>query len=64
MVVRLQPEGETRTFDRVNTALQLLNRLGLLPTMALVIRNGGLLTPDVRIRPGDELEVRRVTSSG
>lgn len=64
IVVRLEPEGKTLTFDRLNTALQLLNRLGLGPGEALVARGGQLLTPDRKLVQGDELTVRVVVSRG
>lgn len=64
IVVRLEPEGKTLTFDRLNTALQLLNRLGLRPGEALVARAGQLLTPDRKLGQGDELMVRVVVSRG
>lgn len=51
-------------FPRLNTAQQLLNKLGLYRTDALVIRGNELLTPDRRIEHGDAIVVRCVTSSG
>ncbi|MGE4299937.1 MAG: hypothetical protein AB7E47_18110 [Desulfovibrionaceae bacterium] len=64
VVVRLEPEGREIRFDRINTVLQLLNKLQLRATDALVIRDGGLLTQDVWVRPGDHLTVRCVMSTG
>ncbi|MGE4552392.1 MAG: hypothetical protein AB7D57_04735 [Desulfovibrionaceae bacterium] len=64
MTVRLEPAGETRWFPALNTVLQLHNRLGLRPGQALVVRDGGLLTPDRRLHHGDEVLVRTVISSG
>jgi sulfur carrier protein len=62
--VRLEPESEDLTLPKPNTVLQLLNRLNLGRTQALVIRNGELLTPDRRVQDGDHLEIRKVTSAG
>jgi len=62
--VRLEPDGKDLEFHGLKTVLGLLNKLGLRPTMALVVRGGGLLTPDIRIKSGDEILVRKVTSAG
>lgn len=62
--VFLERENKRLEFDRVNTVLQLLNKLGLKQGTALVIRDGGLLTPDLKINPGDEITVRTVISRG
>jgi len=64
ITVKILPEGKLFTMQKANTALQLLNRLDLKPNQALIIRRGTLLTPDVKLKPGDEIEVRRVTSVG
>ncbi|MCM0756789.1 hypothetical protein M7784_16265 [Desulfovibrio aminophilus] len=64
ITVRLEPGGEVKTFDRLNTVHQLLNRLGLRFTEALVIRDGRLLTQDLKLKPGDAITVRVVTSAG
>lgn len=62
--VRLEPDGKDLEFHGLKTVLGLLNKLGLRPTMALVIRDGGLLTSDIRLKKGDEILVRKVTSAG
>ncbi|MBN2140129.1 MAG: hypothetical protein JW718_03890 [Desulfovibrionaceae bacterium] len=62
--VRLEPDGKILEFPRLNTVLQLLNRLGLRFNQVLVIRGPELLTRDRRLYAGDELTVRRVTSAG
>lgn len=62
--VRLEPDGKDLEFSGIKTVLGLLNKLGLRPTMALVAREGQLLTPDRRIGRGDEIMVRKVTSAG
>lgn len=64
ITVRMAPGDRVVTFDRLNTVLQLLNRLGLGMTDALVAREGVLLTPDRKLRRGDELTVRVVASRG
>ncbi|WP_028575363.1 hypothetical protein [Desulfonatronovibrio hydrogenovorans] len=64
MQVLLQPENKIKEIPRVATVLGLLNKLGLKPTQALVIREGRLLTPDVQIFPDDQLKVRVVASRG
>jgi sulfur carrier protein len=64
IVVRVEPEGSELSFERLNTVLQLLNRLGIRPGSALVIREGELLTPDRKLGPGDMIIVRKVGSRG
>ncbi|WP_321404703.1 hypothetical protein [Maridesulfovibrio sp.] len=64
VIVKIEPEGKTVEYTKLNTVLQLLNKQGLHHTDALVIRNGELLTPDERIYQGDELELRKVISVG
>ena len=62
--VTILPEEETVQYPKLNTVLQLLNRLDLGRTQALVIRDGELLTPDRRIHRDDRLVVRKVVSAG
>lgn len=64
ITVRLEPEDKVVEFTSLNTVLQLLNRFGLHQTDALVIRDGNLLTQDVRIKKGDEITIRKVISVG
>jgi len=64
ITIRREPGNETFTFERLNTVRQLLNRLGEKVNTVLVIRQGRLLTPDVRLQSGDEIVVRSVRSSG
>jgi sulfur carrier protein len=64
ITVRLEPEGIEKTLEQPNTALQLLNRLGIRPAGALVIRGEELLTPDRKLRHGDQVTVRLVGSRG
>lgn len=64
ITVVMEREEETLEFSRLNTALQLLNKLGLGVNDALIIRGDELLTPDRRIHTGDDLVVRTVVSRG
>lgn len=64
VTVHVEPDGETLTFKRLNTVLQLLNKLELRPTQALVIRGNDLLTQDLPIGRDDEITVRKVISTG
>lgn len=62
--VFIEPDNQEREFDPLNTVLQLLGRLHLRPTHALVIRGDELLTPDRRLADGDRIVVRKVVSQG
>jgi len=64
ITVLLQPEGREFSLPRPKTVLQLLNALNIRLGAALVIREGGLLTHDRQVLPGDHITVRLVTSSG
>ncbi len=64
ITVHLEPQGKSLTMPRPKTVWQLMNRLGLKPCSALIIRDGGLLTRDREIAPGDVITVRSVVSSG
>ena len=64
ITVHMEPGGEVREFHSLNTVLGLMNKLGLKPGEALIIRDGALLTSDRRLRHGDRIEVRSVISSG
>ena len=64
ITVHIEPDGETLQFRSLNTVLQLLNKLGLRRMEALIIRDGGLLTPDRRLHGGDAITVRTVISRG
>lgn len=64
ITVRLEPQGKSLSMPRPKTVWQLMNRLGLKPCSALIIREGGLLTRDREILPGDVITVRSVVSSG
>jgi len=64
ITVHVEPDNETLTFPHLNTVLMLQRRLGLRVNDALVIRGDQLLTPDVQIKDGDEIRIRKVTSTG
>ena len=64
ITVTFQPQNKIKTMPRPRTVTQLLNRLELKPGEVLVIRDGGLLTPDREILPGDAITLRSVVSSG
>lgn len=64
ITVRIEPDNETMSFERLNTVLMLQRRLGLRVNDALVIRGPELLTPDRQLNDGDELLVRKVVSTG
>jgi sulfur carrier protein len=64
ITVRLEPENRELTIDRARTVAQLLHSVGRKPGRALVIRDGGLLTPDLNLKDGDHIIVRDVGSRG
>lgn len=64
ITVRLQPREQLLTMPREKTVLQVLRKLGIRPATAIVVRDGGLLTPDREVLPDDTLLIRVVTSCG
>ncbi|CCH48236.1 ubiquitin family protein [Pseudodesulfovibrio piezophilus] len=64
VIVHLEPDGKTIEIPNVRSVLAVLNRLKLRSTMALVARDGELLTADRKLSNGDTLLVRKVTSAG
>ena len=64
ITVHLEPDGEELTLYDIRSVTGLLNKLGLRHTMALVAREGELLTPDRPLTNGDVILVRKVTSAG
>ena len=64
ITVFVEPDNETLVFERHNTVLMLQRRLGLRVNDALIIRGDSLLTPDMRLLDGDQIRVRKVTSTG
>ena len=64
ITVNLEPDGEVIELHGTKTVIAVLNRLKLRPTMAIVARNDELLTSDRRLKPGETILVRKVTSAG
>jgi sulfur carrier protein len=64
ITVHLEPDGEVIELHGIKTVLAVLNRLNLRATMAIVARDGELLTADRRLSPNDTILVRKVTSAG
>lgn len=64
VTVYMEREEESLRFSKLNTVLQLLNKLDLGVNDALVIRGEELLTPDRKLKFGDAITVRTVVSRG
>ena len=64
VTVTFEPGSKVKVIPRPRSVIQLLNRLDLKVGQVLVIRDGGLLTPDREIMPGDQITLRNVTSAG
>jgi sulfur carrier protein len=64
IIVNLEPDGKRIEMNDTRSVLAVLNKLRLRPTMAIVARDGELLTSDRKLFHGDELMVRKVTSAG
>jgi len=64
ITVHTEPDGKTVQFEKLNTVMQLLNRMDRKPTRVLIIRDGELLTVDHRIHQGDTIILRDVISRG
>ena len=64
ITVHLEPDGEVIELHNKRSVLAVLNSLKLRSTMAIVVRDGELLTSDRKLRNGDTLMVRKVTSAG
>lgn len=64
VTITLEPQNETMVMHKARSVHAVLKRLGIRPTTVLVIRDGGLLTPDRHLYHGDEIIVRTVVSSG
>ncbi len=64
VTVRLEPAGREIVVPRPKNVLMLLKALDIRRGTALVIRDGGLLTQDREVLPGDVITVKIVTSSG
>lgn len=64
ITVNLEPDGEVVELHGAKSVLGVLNRLNLRSTMAIVVRDNELLTPDRKLENNDVLMVRKVTSAG
>ncbi|HKI81505.1 MAG TPA: hypothetical protein VKA04_07640 [Pseudodesulfovibrio sp.] len=64
IIVNLEPDGKRIELNDTRSVLAVLNKLRLRSTMAIVVRDGELLTSDRKLCHGDELMVRKVTSAG
>lgn len=64
ITVNLEPDGKRIEMQDTRSVIAVLNKLQLRPTMAIVARDGELLTADRKLNNGDELLVRKVTSAG
>ncbi len=64
ITVTISSQSQPLTFPKINTVLQLLQKLDLRVNDALIIRDNELLTPDRRLHDGDHVTVRLVTSRG
>jgi len=60
----MESTGELIQYRKVNTVIQLLNRLKLKSSEVLVIRGRELLTPDREIGTEGEIRIRHVVSRG
>ncbi len=64
ITVHLEPDGKVLELHNTRSVLAALNKLKLRPTMAIVVRDGELLTADRKLKMDDVLMVRKVTSAG
>ncbi len=64
ITVNLEPDGKVIEMHDTRSVHAVLNKLQLRSTMAIVVRNGELLTPDRKLDWDDVLLVRKVTSAG
>lgn len=64
ITVNLEPDGDVIELHKTRSVLSVLNKLKLRSTMAIVVRDGELLTPDRKLDNGDVVMVRKVTSAG
>ncbi|MGL1861723.1 MAG: hypothetical protein OCC46_04270 [Pseudodesulfovibrio sp.] len=64
ITVNLEPDGKVIELRRTRSVLGALNKLKLRSTMAIVVREGELLTADRKLLNGDTIMVRKVTSAG
>jgi len=64
ITVNLEPDGKVLELHDIRSVTGLLNKLGMRHTMAIIARDGELLTPDRKLSHGDVVLVRKVTSAG
>jgi len=64
VTVHLEPDGDVIELHKTKSVLAVLNKLKLRSTMAIVVRDGELLTSDRKLNMNDVLMVRKVTSAG
>lgn len=64
ITVNLEPDGKTIELYNTRSVHAALNKLKLRSTMAIVARDGELLTVDRMLKNGDTIMVRKVTSAG
>jgi sulfur carrier protein ThiS len=64
MEIRIGPPTRHCTLQGPMTVNSLLSELGLDRESHLVVRNGTLVTGDVRLSDADSIEIRRVISGG
>jgi len=64
ITVNLEPDGKVIKLPNTRSVLAALNKLQLRPTMAIVARDGELLTADRKLTSGETIMVRKVTSAG
>ncbi len=58
------PKPQTFEFTGRRTVQQVLDELHLNPETVIVIRGDSLLTRDVHLQEGDEIEIRHAISGG
>ena len=62
--IRFFPQGTELKLQKGGQVRQILKKLNLSPTTALVIKDNQLLTSDLFIKDGEEIEIRLVGSKG
>ncbi len=62
--VRNRQNGQTQQLKGPKTVSAILKELGLVEGSVLIMRDGQLLTRDVRVEDGDRIEIIPVISGG